>query len=71
MREKGVRRKKRGQVGDDRIGDDNGCYINNKFYLVSLILVVKQHRSELVSGFSGLRKTHLIVYVPCRTKNRI
>lgn len=62
-------------VGDDRSSDgggddddDNGCYINNKFYLVSLILVVKQHRSELVSGFSGLRKTHLIVYVPCRKK---
>lgn len=51
--------------------DDNGCDVNNKFYLVSLILVVKQHRSELDSGFSELRKTHLIVYVPCRvTKKR-
>lgn len=34
-------------------------------HLVSLILVVKQHRSFVSSGLAALRSTHRIVYVPC------
>lgn len=33
-------------------------------YLVSLILVVKQHRSGVSSGLDLLRRIHLMVYVP-------